>query len=214
MLRPGFDVNLGGSAPDDHEAIALVLCLEVAHVLTQLLGQIALGFPLLHVRAVNTRDVLVVEHGGHRLDAAQKIGDGLDVTLVQHSRLPGSSERVVGNRIPCAEDEVVQLGERNEILDERSALFGSLAKTDGRHLRQRSYRLGSTAPNAFDSSHECCGDCTEARRQYAKAAGGRRYGLRGGTRGRSAQVLSPFVVIRIVPDASLMLPPSAEILDH
>ena len=50
VLRPRLDEDLRRRAPDDDDAIELVLRLEVANVLAQLLGQIALRLPLLDVR--------------------------------------------------------------------------------------------------------------------------------------------------------------------
>ena len=130
VLRTGLDEDLGRRAPDDHEPVAPILRLEVAHVLPQLLGEIALGLSLLDVRAVDACHVVVVEHGGHRLDRAQKIGHRLEIAILEHTGLLRGGVGVVGNRIPRAEHDLVQRGERNEILDQRRTILGALAESN------------------------------------------------------------------------------------
>ena len=58
MLRAGLDEDLGGRAPDDDDAVALVLRLEVADVLANLLGQLQLVRGGLYVGAGEALDVL------------------------------------------------------------------------------------------------------------------------------------------------------------
>ena len=128
--------------------------------------------PFLTFVAVDPRDVLVVEHRGHRLDRAQEIGDRLEIALLEHAGLLRGRVGVVRNRIPGAEHDVVELGERNEILDQRRTILGALAEADRRHLRERADRLGVAAANALDAGHERRGDSAEPRRENAKLAGG------------------------------------------
>src|SRR4029078_1016527 len=47
-----------------------------------------------------------------------------------------------------------------------------LPKTNRRHLRERSDRLGMTATDALDAGHERCCNSAEPRRENAKRAGG------------------------------------------
>ena len=44
----------------------------------------------------------------------------------------------VFENVPAAEDQIVQAGQRNEILDVRGAAVGALAEADGGQLRERS----------------------------------------------------------------------------
>ena len=176
VLRAGLDEDLGRRAPDDHDAVALVLRLEVANVLPQLLGEIALGLSLLDVGAVNARDVLVVEHRRHRLDRSSGNRRSARCPSPRARRLSSrrcSASSGIGSHAPNTMSSSV--GERNEILDQRRALLGSLSEPDRRHLRQRADRLGIAAPNALDSRHECRRDCAESRCENAEPAGGRRY---------------------------------------
>ena len=52
-----------------------LLCLEVADVGDQLLGEILLVLALLDVRAVEPLHVLLIEHGRHRLDRRELVLD-------------------------------------------------------------------------------------------------------------------------------------------
>jgi hypothetical protein len=116
--------------------------------------------------------VLVLEDGRHRLDALQELLDRLEITLLQHTRLLGGGVRVVGNRIPRAEHDVVEIGEWNEVLDQRRPIVGALAKADRRHLRERSDRLRVAATNAFDAGDKCGCNGAEPGRQNTETASG------------------------------------------
>ena len=95
------------------------------------------------VVGVDVLDVGAVERGGHRADVAQCVGDLLDVPAgFEHAGALGRDVGVVRERIPCAEHEVVERGERHEVLDQRRAVVGALAEADGVHQRQRADRLG------------------------------------------------------------------------
>src|ERR1035437_6258525 len=170
VLRSRLEVDLRRGAPDDDQPVERVGRLEVADVLAQRLGKRALVLPLLHVGAVDARDVMVVEHGGHRRDALQEAGDGREVALVEHARLPCRGERVVGDRIPRAEDNVVERRERDEIPDEWRAVVGALAEPDCRHLRQRADRLAAPEADALDAGYERRRDRAEPRREDAEPA--------------------------------------------
>ena len=43
--------------------------------------------------------------------------------------------------VPAAEHEIVEIGERNEVLDPGRAAFGAFAETDRAHLRERTNGL-------------------------------------------------------------------------
>src|SRR6185503_13779392 len=173
VLRAGFDEDFGRRAPDDGESIALVARLEIAKILAELLREIALRLPFLDVVAVDARDVLVVEHGGHRLDAAQEVGDRLEIAFLEHAGFLCRGVGVARNRIPRAEHDVVERRERYEVLDQRRAVFSALAEPDRRHLREGPNRLRVPATNALDAGHERRSYGAEPRRENAKRAGGR-----------------------------------------
>ena len=182
MLRAGPDEDLGGRAPHDHEAVAVVLRLEVPHVLPQLLGQVTLGLALLHVRAVQARDVVILEHRRHRLDGREELLDGLEVLVFEHTGLLGGGVCVIRDGIPRTEHNVLQLGEWDEVLDERRAIVGALAEADRGHLGERADGTARATADVLDAGHERRGHGAKAWCEYAELAGG---GARRGPRVRS-----------------------------
>ena len=95
------------------------------------------------------------------------------VLLVEHAGIHGARIAIVGNRIPGTEYEVVEIGERNEVFDERSVAIGALAQADRVHLGQGAKRLRESAPNGFYAGNECRGHGSEAGEEYAELTLGR-----------------------------------------
>ena len=128
---------------------------------------------------------LLSNTAGIGLIAVQEIGDRLEIAILEHAGLLRGGVGVIGNRIPRAEHDVVERRERNEILDQRRAILGALAKPNRRHLRQRADGLGVSAANAFDAGHERRRDGAEPGRENAELSAG---GANGG--GRSHELFS------------------------
>ena len=144
--------------------------LEGADVRANLLGQIHLRAAL-DVGPVEALDVKLVEGGRHWLDGLEKVGDGFDVFMAVedaalHRRLIG----VIGKGVPRAENDVVQVRERDELADEGRAVFRSLAHADGAHLGERANGLASAATGVLDAADKRRGDGTEANEKDAEAA--------------------------------------------
>ena len=145
--------------------------LEVADVLADLLGELPLRGALLDVVAVEALDVMLVEGGRHGLDRLEEVGDGLDVLVaVEDAAADGGLVGVVGDRVPGAEDEVVEARQGHEVLDQRRAVFGALAEADGAHLGQRADGLGGAAPQVLDAGDERRRDGAEADDEDAELA--------------------------------------------
>ena len=53
-------------------------------------------------------------------------------------------------------------GDGDEVFDERAAVVGALAETDGAHLRERTDGLGEAAADGFDAGDERGGDGSHA----------------------------------------------------
>ena len=166
MLRAGRNVRLGRSGPHHHPARRARALHEVTDVGADLLREIALVLAGLDVgRARDARHVAALEHGWHRLDALEEIGDRFDVRLVEHAGVHGRLIRRIGNRIPSPEDDVVELRERDKVLDERAASIGALAEANRRHLGQRADRHREPATHALNTGDERGGDGAETRRE-------------------------------------------------
>ncbi len=165
--------DLRRGAPDHHQPVAAVRLLEVADVLANRLGELQLVRRLLDVRAVEALDVVVVEDRRHRLDSLQEVGDRFDVVVaVQHAGLEGGFVGVVGDRVPGAEDELVEPGQRHELVDQRRLALGTFAEANGAHLRQRADRLRGAAPGVLDAGDEGRGNGAEPGEQHSELAFG------------------------------------------
>ena len=64
---------------------------------------------------------MLVEDGGHGLDGFEEGPDLLELVAVEHLRGLGGVVEVAAEDVPAGEDEVVELGDGNEVLDERAA---------------------------------------------------------------------------------------------
>src|SRR5438105_9287764 len=175
VRRPDGEKHFGRGRPDHHQAVRPRALLEIADVLSQLLGEIALVLAGLHVGAVQPLDVMLVEGGRQRLDPLEEVFDGLQVLVpVQHARLHRRGVGVVRNRVPGREDQVLQIGEGHEVLDLGTALLGALAQPNGSHLRQRSDRDARPAPHVLDARHERRRDGPEPPPHDAESSSGGR----------------------------------------
>ena len=112
-----LDEALGRSAPDGDQAAGAARLLEVADVLAKLLGQVHLVLALFHVRSVDLLDVVVIEDGLHRSDGAEAAFHFVEQVALQHSGVAGGGVHVVFENVPAGEDQIVEAGEGNEILD-------------------------------------------------------------------------------------------------
>ena len=167
-----LDENLRRSAPDHHHAVHGLL--EGPNVGPHLLGQVALVLALLHVRAVEALHVVLVEDRRQRLDRLQVGLQLLQRLLVQHLGVRGGLVDVVLEDVPAGKDQVVQIGQRHKVLDQRRFVVGALAQADGAHLRQRSDRLGQSAADGLDSGDHRGGDGAQADHHHSQFARGGR----------------------------------------
>ena len=86
----------------------------------------------------------------------------------QHAGVQRGFVGGVGKDVPGAEDEIVEIRERHEILDLGTTIVGAFAETDRAHLRQAADRLRQAFFNCFDAGDECRADRAEADQQHAE----------------------------------------------
>ena len=178
--RPRLDVDLRRRRPDHHDPVDLLLLAEAVDVLADRLQHRPLADAALGVVGVDVLDVRAVERGRHRPDVAQGVGDLLDVLAgVEHAGPLGGDVGVVGERVPRPEHDVVEPGDRREVLDHRVAVVGALAEADRVHQGQRADRLGEAALHQLDAGDQRGGDRAEPDGEDAEAPVGRAHG-RGG----------------------------------
>lgn len=109
------NINLCGSGPDHHNAGAVVLGFEIADVLTDLLHHVPTGSAVLDIVAVEALGVVLVKSDLHRLDLLQLITHRVDVFLLEHLSIDSDLIGILRIDIPAAEDDVVELGQRDDV---------------------------------------------------------------------------------------------------
>ena len=170
VRRAGLDEDLGRRRPEHHDPIDLLLLAEAVDVLADRVEHRALVDGVDHVVGVEPLDVAAVERGRHRAHVAQRFGDALEVAAgLEYAGPLGGDVGVVGERIPRAEHDVVEVGDRHEVLDQRAALFGALAEADRVHQRERADRVGHAALDELDAGDERRGDGAETDGQDTEA---------------------------------------------
>ena len=167
-------MDFGGAAPDHHQPVDFVARAKVFDVFLEFLCQVPLGLGVLDVRAVELADVVLVEDRLHRFDGAEQRTRLLEVLRAEDAGFGGGVVGVVGEDVPPAEHDIVQLCQRNKLLDLGDAIFGALAQPDGSHLRERADGGGLAPADQLHAGDKCGGDGTHAGRQHAQLAlGGR-----------------------------------------
>src|SRR5690606_37066954 len=147
---------------------------EATNVVPELLRQIHLAAPLLDVRPIQPPDVVLVEDRRHRLDLPQEVGDRLDVARLQHARLDRTLVRIIRDRVPRAEDQILERRQRHEVLDLRLPALRPLPQPDVTHLRQGADRLPQPATNQLDTCDERRSNRAQTRREDPEPTGRRR----------------------------------------
>ena len=206
-------VGLGRAAPHHRQPLAVVLLAERLDVLDELLDLLPLREPVGAdiVRSFETRDPVVGEDGRHGRDRSHLLADALDVLGAEDT---GSHRRrigVVGIRVPASEDDVVEIGERHELPDQRIAVVGPLTEPDVTHLGQRADRGRLTGAGRQDSGVQRGGDGPHSGGEDSQPAGGRcdgglrhesskfENGSGDGTGGPPSEVRSAICALRFDP---------------
>ena len=151
MNRRLFHVDLGAAGPHHDETVAPVPLFESADVGNDLLREVTLVFPLLDVRALKPLDVPLIEHGGHRADGFKLSPDAIELGRFEHACRPRGRVTVFLEDVPAAKNDVVEISERDELVDLRRAPFAPLPEADRPHLRQRSNRRRESFPDGKDA---------------------------------------------------------------
>jgi hypothetical protein len=166
--------HFGAARPHHHQPVAAMLRLEGADVGDELVGQILLVLPGLHVRAAQPLHVALIEHRRHRPDRFHLGPDLVEQTRLEHAGRAGRGVAVFREDVPAAEDEVVEADEADEVLDARRAVLGALPEPDRAHLRERADRLGQALPDREHAGNGGGGDGAQAHEQDPESASGRR----------------------------------------
>ena len=164
VTRLSLEKELGRGAPDHDHTVERVGFLEVPDVFHEEAGVVVLRRGLFDVIAVQVLYVPLVEDGRPGLEGLQLGSDRVEVLAAQNPRLDSRFVSVVGEDVPAAEDEIVETGQLDEVLDQGILLFRPFPQADRSHLGQRADGLGEALSDGHDA-----GD--EGRRHGAQADG-------------------------------------------
>src|SRR5580700_7781331 len=137
----------GGAAPDHDQAVGFAFLFEIANVFAKLFGEFKFIFSFFDVGTGKVFDVVLIESGLHGPDVLQEFLNLIEVFGFQDTGLGGGLIGVVGENIPAAENDVVEFGEWDELVNFRRAAFGAFAEANGAELRERADGCGLTAAN-------------------------------------------------------------------
>ena len=90
----------------------------------------------------------------------------------QHARVARGGIHVVVKDVPSGKYEVVEPGERHELVEFRRTTLGAFAQADGSHLRQRADGGGDSLAHGFDARDKCSGDGAHTRNHDPELAFG------------------------------------------
>jgi hypothetical protein len=112
---------------------------------------------------------MLIEHRRHRHDLLEEVADRHHVlVLVENAAVQRRLVAVVGHRIPGTEHQVIEAGERHEVLDQWSAALRALAEPDGHQLGERTGGRGHPATHQLDAGDEGRCHCAQADTQHAE----------------------------------------------
>ena len=156
LLAYGY-VDLGRCCPEHNDTGATVLLLEVADVLTKCLNHLPTSLAVLHVVAIKTLCVVLVEGSLHGFDGLELVLHRIDILLLEHLGIHSSLIGVLGIYIPATEDDVVEFCHWNDVCVRQIFLVITTTNTDFVILSHGSYGLCKSAACHKNTSHECCG---------------------------------------------------------
>ena len=103
--------------------------------------------------------------------ARQLVAELLEHVLVEHAGAGRGHVGVVGVHVPAPEHEVVEVGERHVVADERAAAVRARADADGAHLGERADRRGQPLPDGQHAGDEGGPHRAHAGQQHAQLSG-------------------------------------------
>ena len=114
-----LDENLGRGAPTGHEPRNLLRFAEILNVVFQLQCQLVLVLRLFDVSSVEPLYVFAVERRFHRLDSFKERLHFLQVLIIQHAGFFRGLVRIIFEKIPASENQVIEVCQRNQLLNQR-----------------------------------------------------------------------------------------------
>ena len=169
-----LDENLGRGAPTGHEPRNLLRFAEILNVVFQLQCQFVLVLRLFDVSSVEPLYVFAVERRFHRLDGFQERLHFLQVLIIQNAGFFRGLVRIILEKIPASKNQVIEVCQRNQLLNQRRVVVGALAKTNRSELSKRPYRLGFSFADQLHAGHQRRAYRAHSGQQHSQFSFGRR----------------------------------------
>ena len=125
------NINFSTCSPQHGDTVAIVVCLESADILTQLLYHVPTCSGILYVRTVQTFCKIVVKSGRHGFNGFQLIFYEVQVLFFQNLCIHCSFIRIISENVPTAKNDIVQINQRHYILNQ---MFFAVLHTHSSHL--------------------------------------------------------------------------------
>ena len=104
-------IDLCAGSPDHHNALAVVLCLEIADILAQCLHHLPACFAVLHIVTIQTFGIILVKCSLHGHNLLQFFSHGFNVFLLEHLGIHGCLIGVLWIYVPGSKNKVVELSQ-------------------------------------------------------------------------------------------------------
>ena len=130
MNAGGLMIRFGRGRPAHHQPVHPLLGLKGIDIFHQLVGQIHFMRTFFHMGTIKIFHIVPVKNSRHWNDAFQFLFDPVDMARFQHHGLAGGLVSRVGEDIPAAENQVLQVGQGNQLLHREDTFLGTLAQAD------------------------------------------------------------------------------------
>ena len=151
------NINLSRCCPENNDARATVLLLEVADVLLEGLNHLPTSLAILHVVAIKTLCVVLVESSLHWFDSLELVLHGVDILLLKHLCIHCCLIGILRINIPASEYDVIEFCHWNDVCVWQIFLVITTTNADLVILSHGSYGLCKSATCHKNTRHECCG---------------------------------------------------------
>ena len=124
------NVDFGRCCPDNNDTGTTVLLLEVADILTKSLYHLPAGLAILHIVAIKTLCIVLVESSLHWYYLLQLLAYRIDIFLLQYLSIHSCLISILRINIPSTEYDIIKVSKRNDVLIVQIFFVCTLANTN------------------------------------------------------------------------------------
>ena len=155
------NVDFGRSSPKNNHASNACACLEVADVLTNLLHHVPTVLASLHIVAIKTLCIVLVESSLHRNDLNQFVLNRFNILFLQHFAVDCAFVSVCWINVPCTEHDVLEVSDWNNVFIVEIFLVSTATYTNLVVLGHRTYWLCEAFACHEHTGHKCRANCSQ-----------------------------------------------------